>query len=38
MPWGQSEGANVEEQPKLWDSQREGKKKNRERELSCVKL
>ena len=30
MPWGQSEGANMRQQPKLWDSQRE-KKKERER-------
>ena len=27
MPWGQFEGANVRQQPKLWDSQRERKKK-----------
>ena len=27
MPWGQSEGANVRQQPKLWDSQREEKKR-----------
>ena len=33
MPWGQSEGANVRQQPKSWDSQREGEKnKARERE------
>ena len=31
MSWGQSEGANVRQQPKLWDSQREGKKRKRER-------
>ena len=32
MPWWQSEGANVRQQPKLWDSQRErGKKREREK-------
>ena len=29
MPWGQSDGANVRQQSKLWDIQREKKKKER---------
>ena len=29
MPWGPSEGANIREQRKLWDSQREREKKKR---------
>ena len=32
MPWGQSEGAKVRKQPKLWDSWKGEKKKERERE------
>ena len=47
MPRGKSEGANVREQPRLWDSQRERERererergereRERERELSSEK-
>ena len=30
MPWGQSEGAKVRQEPKLWDSQRQREKRERE--------